>query len=256
MLSVSSVSMHFGGVNVLQDVNFEVADRSICGLIGPNGAGKTTLFNIITGLVRPSGGQVTLDDHSVIGLKPHVITRLGVARTFQNIHLFREMTLLQNVVVGAYRNIGYGPLDLFLRPGRVRRCEQAAQKRAEELLALVKLDQRANEVADNLSYGEQRRLELARALATEPRLLLLDEPAAGMNSGERVDLMNTIRSIRQHDYTILVVEHDIKFVVGICDKVLALNFGRIIAQGDPDTVRRDPAVIEAYLGREDEPDAA
>jgi len=254
MLELSNISMRFGGLHVLHDVNFKVPQGSIFGLIGPNGAGKTTVFNIITGLLRPSGGNVSFDGKSLIGVKPHRITRAGVARTFQNIRLFKEMTLLENVVVGAYRHMHYGVGGLLFSLPNFRKHEAQARERALELLSWMKLDHKANDLADNLSYGEQRRLELARALATEPRLLLLDEPVAGMNTGERAELMREIEAIRGRGYTILMIEHDMRFVMGLCETIAVLNFGKIIASGEPDAIRNNEQVIEAYLGRDDEED--
>ncbi|AOB29871.1 ABC transporter [Bordetella sp. H567] len=257
MLELASISMRFGGLHVLQDVNLQVPEGSIFGLIGPNGAGKTTVFNIITGLLRPSGGQVRFAGQSLIGMAPHQITRAGIARTFQNIRLFKEMTLLENVVVGAYRHMHYGVAGmLFSLPG-FRRHEARARERALELLSWMRLEHKAHDLADNLSYGEQRRLELARALATEPRLLLLDEPVAGMNTGERAELMREIEAIRRRGYTILMIEHDMRFVMGLCETIAVLNFGKIITSGPPEAIRTNEQVIEAYLGRDDdEEDAA
>jgi branched-chain amino acid transport system ATP-binding protein len=255
MLELSSISMRFGGLHVLQDVNLSVPQGAIYGLIGPNGAGKTTVFNIITGLLHPSGGDVRLDGRSLLGAAPHKITRAGIARTFQNIRLFKEMTLLENVVVGAYRHMGYGVASMLLSLPAFRRTEARARERALELLSWMRLDHKAHDLADNLSYGEQRRLELARALATEPRLLLLDEPVAGMNTGERAELMREITAIRERGYTILMIEHDMRFVMGLCETIAVLNFGKIIANGPPDAIRSNEQVIEAYLGRDDEEDA-
>ncbi|WP_039052226.1 ABC transporter ATP-binding protein, partial [Bordetella avium] len=218
------------------------------------GAGKTTVFNLITGLLPPSGGSITFNGQSLLKRPPHMITRMGVARTFQNIRLFKEMTLLENVVVGAYRHMHYGlPGLLFSLPG-FREHERRARERAHELLSWMRLDHKANDLADNLSYGEQRRLELARALATEPKLLLLDEPVAGMNTGERAELMREILAIRERGYTILMIEHDMRFVMGLCERIAVLNFGKIIACGGPEEIRNNEQVIEAYLGREDDED--
>lgn len=252
MLELSNVSVHFGGLQVLQDVNLQVPSGAIFGLIGPNGAGKTTIFNLVTGLLTPAAGAIRFEDRSLVGMKPHRIMRLGLARTFQNIRLFKEMTLLQNVVVGAYRHMNYGVPSLLLGLQGYRQQESAARERALELLAWMKLDHKAQDLANNLSYGEQRRLELARALASEPRLLLLDEPVAGMNTGERAELMKDIQAIRARGYTILMIEHDMHFVMGLCDQVAVLNFGRIIACGEPQAIRNNPDVIEAYLGRDEE----
>ena len=256
MLELTAVSKRFGGLHVLHDVNFSVPQGAIFGLIGPNGAGKTTVFNLITGLLAPSGGSVTFEGQDLLRKKPHQITRLGIARTFQNIRLFKEMTLLENVVAGAYRHLDYGWPGLLLGLPGFRAHEARARARALELLAWMKLDHKAHDLADNLSYGEQRRLELARALATEPRLLLLDEPVAGMNTGERTELMAEITAIRDRGYTILIIEHDMRFVMNLCERIAVLNFGQIIACGGPREIQGDERVIEAYLGRDDDEDDA
>ena len=258
MLTLQSVSKRFGGLEVLQDVSIEVPAGGIFGLIGPNGAGKTTVFNLVTGLYTPTGGRVAFEGRDLAGLRPHAITRLGIARTFQNIRVFREMTLVQNVVVGMHRHLPYGPLALLLATPRFRETERSAHERALELLSWVRLDDRADEIADELSYGDQRKLELARALATGPKLLMLDEPVAGMNTTEKTELMRVIEAVRQRGYTVFLIEHDMRFVMGLCEHVAVLNFGRIISAGGPDHVRNDPQVIEAYLGRDDddEPPAA
>jgi branched-chain amino acid transport system ATP-binding protein len=243
-------------LHVLRDVNLSVPKGSIFGLIGPNGAGKTTVFNLITGLLRPTDGSVVFNGHDLTRAKPHAITRLGIARTFQNIRLFKDMTLLENVVVGAYRHMNYSvPALLFSLPA-FRAREAHARRRALELLSWMRLEHKANDLADNLSYGEQRRLEIARALATEPELLLLDEPVAGMNTGERAELMREILTIRDRGYTILMIEHDMRFVMGLCERIAVLNFGKIIACGEPQAIRDNPDVIEAYLGREEDDDDA
>ena len=252
MLTLASVSRHFGGLKVLQDVSLEVPEGSIFGLIGPNGAGKTTVFNLITGLLEPTSGDIRFNGRSVVGRKPHVITQSGIARTFQNIRIFKEMTLLENVVVGTHSHLNYGSVSLLLGLPAFRAAEKRSRERARELLSWVKLDHKADDIADNLSYGEQRKLELARALATDPKLLLLDEPVAGMNPGEKTVLMHEIVNIKARGYTIFLIEHDMRFVMGLCEQIAVLNFGRIIAQGAPEQIRNDPQVIEAYLGREDD----
>jgi branched-chain amino acid transport system ATP-binding protein len=252
MLKLTNVSKRFGGLAVLQDVSFEVPAGKVFGLIGPNGAGKTTVFNLITGLLAPSGGAITLGGQSVLGAKPHQITRRGIARTFQNIRIFKEMSLLDNVVVGMHSHLDYGVAGwLFSLPG-FRAQERRAREKAFELLGWVGLAGKAGELADGLSYGEQRKLELARALATEPKLLLLDEPVAGMNTGEKVELMGEINNIAARGFTIFMIEHDMRFVMGLCERIAVLNFGRIIAEGGPDEIKNNPDVIEAYLGREDD----
>ena len=252
MLNLNSVSRHFGGLKVLQDVTLAVPQGSIFGLIGPNGAGKTTVFNLITGLLAPTTGDIVFDGASLVGRAPHVITRGGIARTFQNIRIFKEMTLLENVVVGMHRHLGYGAASMLLALPAFRAAEQRARARSRELLSWVKLEHKADDIADNLSYGEQRKLELARALATEPKLLLLDEPVAGMNSTEKTELMREIVNIKARGYTIFMIEHDMRFVMGLCEQIAVLNFGRIIAEGPPEQIRNDPQVIEAYLGRDDD----
>ena len=234
LLALTNVSRHFGG------------------LIGPNGAGKTTVFNLVTGLLRPTSGDVRLDGASIVGRRPHRITRSGIARTFQNIRIFKEMTLLENVLVGTHRHLDYGVPGLLFALPKFRAAERRARDRARELLSWMKLDHKADDLADNLSYGAQRKLEIARALATEPRLLLLDEPVAGMNSTEKTELMREIVNIRDRGYTVFMIEHDMRFVMGLCEEISVLNFGRIIARGAPQAIRNDPQVIEAYLGREDD----
>jgi branched-chain amino acid transport system ATP-binding protein len=251
-LKLEAVSRHFGGLKVLQDVNLDIPQKGIFGLIGPNGAGKTTVFNLITGLLPPTSGRIEFQGQDLAGRKPHDITRLGIARTFQNIRIFKEMSLLENVMVGLHAQLQYGALGLLASTGLFRSEERRARDRARELLSWVRLDHKASDLADNLSYGEQRKLELARALATNPKLLLLDEPVAGMNSGEKVELMQEIRNISERGYAIFMIEHDMRFVMGLCSDIAVLNFGRIIARGSPDAIRNNPQVIEAYLGREDD----
>jgi len=252
LLSIRNLGKHFGGLHVLHDVSFNVPAGSIYGLIGPNGAGKTTVFNLVTGLLPPSAGQIDFQGHSLAGQTSHAITRQGVARTFQNIRLFKEMTILENVMVGMHAHLHYGAPALLLNTPAFRRAEQQARQRAYELLTWVDLHAKADQVADNLSYGDQRKLEFARALATEPRLLLLDEPVAGMNPAEKTALMAEIRVIRDRGYSVFMIEHDMRFVMGLCDRIAVLNFGRIIAEGTPEEIRNNPEVIEAYLGKEDE----
>lgn len=251
MLQFKNISKNFGGLQVLTDVNFTVPQGGIFGLIGPNGAGKTTVFNLATGLLAASAGSIELNGQSLAGIAPHRITALGMARTFQNIRVFKEMTLLENVVVGMHRHLDYGVLDLICNLGAYRCSEAEARERALELLSWVRLDHKAHMLADSLSYGEQRKLEFARALATGPKLLLLDEPVAGMNPSEKTELMREIVNIRERGYTIFMIEHDMRFVMGLCDQIAVLNFGRIIAQGTPEQIRSNPEVIEAYLGKEE-----
>ncbi len=252
LLQLQGVSRHFGGLKVLQDVQLAIPAGGIFGLIGPNGAGKTTVFNLVTGLLPPSGGDILFDGRSLVGTAPYRITQGGIARTFQNIRIFKEMTLLENVIVGMHARLPYGPAGWLLRLPGFLAAERAARERARELLSWMKLDHKADAVADNLSYGEQRKLELARALASEPRLLLLDEPVAGMNAVEKTELMAEIVNIQARGYTIFMIEHDMRFVMGLCSRIAVLNFGRIIAEGGPDQIRNDPQVIEAYLGRDED----
>jgi branched-chain amino acid transport system ATP-binding protein len=254
MLSLTSVSRHFGGLKVLQDVNLTVTKGSVFGLIGPNGAGKTTVFNLVTGLLAPTTGDIAFNGTSLVGQKPHRITQGGIARTFQNIRIFKEMSLIENVVVGMHAHLRYGTAGLMFGLAGYRTEEKRARERARELLSWMKLDHKAEDLADNLSYGDQRKLELARALATDPQLLLLDEPVAGMNSAEKTELMREIVNIAARGYTVFMIEHDMRFVMGLCERIAVLNFGRIIAQGGPDEIRNDPQVIEAYLGRDDDSD--
>ena len=252
LLNLSSVSRHFGGLKVLQDVSFEVPQGGIFGLIGPNGAGKTTVVNLVTGLLPPSSGEIRFEGQSLLGRTPHQITIGGVARTFQNIRVFKDMTLLENVVVGMHARLGYGTFALLFGLPGYSAAEQRARDRARELLRWMKLDHKADDIADNLSYGEQRKLELARALATEPKLLLLDEPVAGMNSAEKTELMGEIRNIQARGYTLFMIEHDMRFVMDLCEQIAVLNFGRIIAQGHPEQIHDDPQWGEASLGREED----
>jgi branched-chain amino acid transport system ATP-binding protein len=238
-------------LQVLQGVQFHVPEGGIFGLIGPNGAGKTTVFNLITGLLRASSGNIVFDGQDIGNVAPHKITERGIARTFQNIRVFKEMTLLENVVVGMHDHLDYGFGGLLLNLGSFRKIEKEARERALELLSWVRLDHKADMLADSLSYGEQRKLEFARALATKPKLLLLDEPVAGMNPAEKTELMAEIINIKQRGFSIFMIEHDMRFVMGLCDRVAVLNFGKIIAEGTPDEIKNNQEVIEAYLGKEE-----
>jgi branched-chain amino acid transport system ATP-binding protein len=246
MLRLSSLSKDFGGLRVLDNFDLTIPSRGIFGLIGPNGAGKTTVFNLITGLLAPSSGSIEFAGERLNGLPPFMITRRGIARTFQNIRLFKEMTAEENVLV-AMGDSQYGMLKALV-PGAYKRVEDSERKSARELLSRVRLSAKAHQRAGFLSYGEQRRLELARALATGPKLLLLDEPAAGMNATEKQELMEEIEKLEATGLSILLIEHDMHFVMGICAEIAVLNFGRSIAQGSPVKIRAHPKVIEAYLG--------
>ena len=252
LLEYDDVTIRFGGLTALDSVSFEIRQGEILGLIGPNGAGKTTCFNVMTGVYRATSGEVRFAGQSIGGLKRHHITTLGVARTFQNIRLFKSMTVLENVLVGADAHSRVGLLGALFRTPRQRRTEAASRARAKELLEIVGIRADPDELAANLSYGDQRRLEIARAMATEPKLLCLDEPAAGFNPAEKIRLMELIRRVRDEGYTVLLIEHDMRLVMGVTDRIVVLEFGRKIAEGSPSEIRDNPAVIAAYLGVDEE----
>lgn len=251
VLETKGLGISFGGLHAAQDVNIRIKKNQIYGLIGPNGAGKTTIFNLLTCVYKPTAGTFYLDGEEMKGLSPDRINQKGIARTFQNIRLFNNMTVVRNVMVGLHNNPAYkcSVLESVLRFPRHFKMEKTMREKAKELLRIFDLEKERNSLACNLPYGKQRKLEIARALATDPKILLLDEPAAGMNPHETEDLAQTIRFIRDHfDMTILLIEHDMNFVSGLCDELTVLSFGTVLAQGDTKAVLQDPEVIKAYIG--------
>lgn len=248
MLKIDAATIKFGGLTAVDEVSFEVGDGDIFGLIGPNGAGKTTLFNIISGVFAPNSGKIYLKDEDITGLAPFQICCKGIARTYQNINLFHSLTAMENVTIGCHHKIKSRLLSELVHTKKQQSEERQIREKCMALLEFVGLEDKASVAAKNLPYGDQRRLEIARALATEPKLLLLDEPAAGMNSSEKVALSELIRRIQEKGISILLVEHDMKLVMNLVDEISVLNFGKKIAQGSPKEIQENPAVVEAYLG--------
>lgn len=249
LLEVRDLTKNFGGIKALEEVSFKVKRGSIVSIIGPNGAGKTTLFNCLTGLTRPTRGIIHLFDSDITGISPHGIVKLGIARTFQNVRLFKEMTVLENVMVSQHLKIGSGLFKILLRHGDYLSDENNAGQKAMEFLELLGLSTLANVPSFNLPYGDQRRLEIARALATEPTVLLLDEPTAGMNPYETSEIMEMIKKLQKIGKTVILIEHDMRVVMGISETIIVLDHGVKIAEGPPDVIKNDPMVIEAYLGK-------
>lgn len=251
LLRAENVSQVFGGLRAVSNFDMQINRGELIGLIGPNGAGKTTVFNFITGVYQPTTGEVEFDGKSVVGLAPYEITQRGIARTFQNIRLFSELSVLDNVKIAKHCHTKYGLLESIFRVGRYESEEKQIEDECRELLKIFKLEDKIDETAKNLPYGAQRRLEIARALATQPKLLLLDEPAAGMNPQETHELMEMIRWIRKNfGLTVLLIEHDMSLVMGICERLYVLEYGMIIATGTPEEIQNNPEVIRAYLGAE------
>ena len=249
MLDVTHLSISFGGLKAVDDFHINVKKGQLYGLIGPNGAGKTTIFNLLTGVYKPNAGSIVLNGNNITGKRSIDINKAGVARTFQNIRLFKDLSVLDNVKVGLHNHHPYSTIEGIFRLPRYYKVEKEMNARAMELLKVFDLDKECDYKASNLPYGKQRKLEIARALATDPKLLLLDEPAAGMNPNETAELMDTIRFVRDHfDMTVLLIEHDMKLVSGICEKLTVLNFGQVLTQGETSEVLNDKRVITAYLG--------
>lgn len=256
VLKINHISKNFGGISALTDVSFSINEGEIYGLIGPNGAGKTTMFNLITNIFSPSSGEIIFNEDNITGIKPHKITEKGICRTYQNIRLFSQMSALENVMVGGHCRSESGVMRSVFRTKYQRSEEKTLKENAEELLELVGLIKYKDVLAENLAYGQQRRLEIARALASNPSLLLLDEPAAGMNENETDSLFDLIKQVQARGITVLIIEHDMPLVMKLCDRITVLNFGKKLAEGTPLEIQNNEAVIEAYLGKEEEDDIA
>ncbi len=253
ILECKNVTKTFGGLTAVGNVSFEVEKNSIFGLIGPNGAGKTTIFNLITGIYKISEGEINFESKSVDNLQPYEIARCGITRTFQNIRLFKKLTTYENILTACHENGTYGILDTMLRNSKYRKQEKNLQEKAKELMGILGLSNQKDIMASNLPYGMQRRLEIARALALNPRLLLLDEPAAGMNPDETMKLMSLIKEIRDNFHlSVVVIEHHMDLIMGVCDRIMVLNFGQKLAEGTAQEIQENPKVREAYLGEEEE----
>lgn len=252
VLEIQNVSKNFGGIHALQNVSFSIKQGEIYGLIGPNGAGKTTMFNLITNIFEPTSGEIVFNNENITALKSHKITEKGICRTYQNIRLFSQMSALKNVMVGGHSQSSSGVFSSVFRTKAQRNEEVQLTENAEELLELVGLYELKDTLAENLAYGQQRRLEIARALASNPKLLLLDEPAAGMNEKETDSLYDLIKMIQSKGITVLIIEHDMPLVMKLCDRITVLNFGEKLAEGSPFEIQNNEAVVEAYLGKEEE----